>query len=169
MSYKDHQKAAAALGPIGCAVVTVSDTRTEQDDRGGALIRQLLATAGHRVVRYVVLKDEPDAIRAMMVELAADPACSAILLSGGTGVSTRDRTYEAVTGLLEKRIDGFGELFRYLSFAEIGSGAMLSRAVGGVYRGRAVFAMPGSPAAVELAVTRLILPELAHLVFELRR
>jgi len=170
MSHADHSREAASrVGPIGCAVITVSDTRTEATDASGALIRQLLAEAGHRVVRYAIVADEAARITSLVDELAGDAACSVILMTGGTGVSSRDRTYEAVVGSLDRRLDGFGELFRYLSFVHIGPGAMLSRAVAGVCRGRAVFVMPGSPDAVRLAMTRLLLPELAHIVWELSR
>ena len=117
--------------------------------------------AGYRLVR-----DEPDEVRAALAA-AADAGAEAVVVNGGTGISGRDRTYEAVAGLLEKRIDGFGEIFRWLSFQEIGSAAMLSRAVAGTWRGLAVFSVPGSTAAVRLAWERLIAPELGHVVFEL--
>lgn len=165
MGYEEHQR--KAVRSVHCAIVTVSDTRTAATDLSGQEIRRLLEESGHTVGHYCVVRDEPDKIRGQLRELAANSACRAILINGGTGVSTRDRTYEAVAGLLEKRLDGFGELFRMLGFEEIGSGAMLSRAVGGVYAGRAVFCMPGSKNAVRLAMTRLILPELGHLVSEL--
>ncbi|MGB9625996.1 MAG: MogA/MoaB family molybdenum cofactor biosynthesis protein [Phycisphaerae bacterium] len=170
MSHADHSsEAVSRVGPIGCAVITVSDTRTEATDASGAIIRQLLAEAGHRVVRYAIVPDEAARITAFVDELARDAACSAILMTGGTGISSRDRTYEAVVACLDRRLDGFGELFRYLSFVHIGPAAMLSRAVAGLCRGRVVFVMPGSPGAVRLAMTRLILPELAHIVWELSR
>lgn len=170
MPYEDHAKASAQhAGPIGCAVLTASDTRTEDTDASGALIRQLLAEAGHNVVRYAVVRDEPMQIGSVLEELVGYPKCEVILISGGTGISMRDRTYEAVSAQLDKTIDGFGELFRQLSFAEIGPGAMLSRAIGGIVRGKLVFSMPGSTDAVRLAMRRLILPELAHLVWELKK
>lgn len=170
MPYEDHAKEAARqVGPVGCAVITVSDTRTEQTDTSGALIGQLLTAAGHHVVRYAIVPDEPDRIGSLLDELATNPACSVVVIDGGTGISVRDRTYEAVAARIEKRIDGFGELFRYLSYAEIGSGAMLSRAVAGISRGKLVFSIPGSTDAVRLAMSRLIIPELAHLLWELRK
>jgi molybdenum cofactor biosynthesis protein B len=170
MPYTEHTKEAARhVESIDCAVITVSDTRTEQTDANGVLMKQLLADAGHRVVRYAIVRDEPEKIRAMLDELVRDAVCPVILINGGTGISTRDRTYEAVVGLLERRIEGFGELFRYLSYAEIGSGAMLSRAVAGICHGKLIFSMPGSTDAVRLAMNRLIVPELAHLVWELRK
>jgi molybdenum cofactor biosynthesis protein B len=149
-------------------VVTASDTRDEAQDTSGAFLRQAAAAAGHPVVAYQVVKDEPDAIRAALAGALAAGA-QAILVNGGTGISARDRTYEAVAGVLEKRLDGFGELFRMLSYAEIGSAAMMSRAVAGVWRGCAVFSMPGSSAAVRLAWEKLIAPELSHLVRELEK
>ncbi|MCS6978067.1 MAG: MogA/MoaB family molybdenum cofactor biosynthesis protein [Gemmatales bacterium] len=152
-----------------CAVVTVSDTRSENDDQSGAIIRQLLSDAGLTVAAYCILKDEPDQIRAFLQETANASQVQAVLLNGGTGISRRDSTFEAMSGLLEKRLDGFGELFRMLSWYEIGAAAMLSRAIAGVYRGLVIFAMPGSPNAVRLAMEKLILPELAHVVWELRK
>ncbi len=170
MSYEEHQKQAEkANRSVRCAIITVSDTRTEADDDSGRLIRQLLEEAGHSVSFYTVVKDEPAQIRDTLARLALDSNSQAVLINGGTGIAPRDRTYEAVAGLLEKRLDGFGELFRMLSFQEIGSGAMLSRAVGGLHAGRLIFCMPGSPNAVRLAMTKLILPELGHLVWELNR
>ncbi len=162
MSYEQHQK--EATPSVVCAVITVSDTRTEATDVSGRTIRDLLTQHGHAVARAAIVRDEPDDIRAAITSLAADPACQVILINGGTGIAPRDRTYEAVCALLEKRLDGFGELFRMLSFEEIGSGAMLSRAVAGVHAGKPLFCMPGSPNAVRLAMERLILPELGHVV-----
>jgi molybdenum cofactor biosynthesis protein B len=147
-------------------VVTASDTRGEAEDESGRLLREGAAAAGHQLVGYRLVKDEPDQIRAALEE-AGRAGAQAVLVNGGTGISGRDRSYEAVAGLLEKRLDGFGELFRMLSFQEIGSAAMLSRAVAGVWRGRVVFSMPGSTAAVRLAWEKLIAPELSHLAFEL--
>jgi molybdenum cofactor biosynthesis protein B len=149
-------------------VVTASDTRGEAEDVSGALLRRAVLAAGHELVGYRIAKDDPAEIRAALEEAAAAGA-DAIVVNGGTGIAGRDQTYEAIAGLLEKRLDGFGELFRMLSFQEIGSAAMLSRAVGGAWRGRAVFAVPGAPEAVRLAWEKLIGPELGHLVRELRR
>jgi molybdenum cofactor biosynthesis protein B len=154
---------------VRVAVVTVSDTRTEADDASGAAIVDLLRGAGHAVTERRILPDDPDAVRGALIELLHEPDCEAVLVNGGTGIARRDTTYEAVAGLLDKRLDGFGELFRSLSFAEIGSAAMISRAVGGVASGRLLFSMPGSTAAVRLAMERLILPELAHLIRELEK
>ncbi len=168
MSVASHQ-AAAGRPALRVAVFTLSDTRTEATDQSGQLMKELLAAAGHEVVRYAVLKDEPTALRQVIAALAEAGAVQAILTNGGTGIAKRDSTYEALAGLLEKRLDGFGELFRMLSFQEIGPAAMLSRAVAGVNRGMILFATPGSPNAVRLAMEKLILPELPHLVHELRK
>lgn len=154
---------------LGFAVVTVSDSRTEADDTGGAAVRRLAEEGGHRVVASRIVRDEVAAVRAAVGELLAESGIDAVVLTGGTGVSPRDNTPEAVEPLLERRIDGFGELFRHLSYAEIGAAAMLSRAAAGVAAGRAVFYLPGSPAAVELAMRELILPEAGHLVGQARR
>ena len=150
---------------VTCAVITVSDTRTSETDTSGRLIRGLLVEAGHRVCAYELLPDEPARIGTCLRQHTADPDCRAILLSGGTGLAGRDRTYETVADLLDKRVDGFGELFRTLSYEEIGPAAMLSRAVAGVIGSTAVFSMPGSTGAVRLAMEKLILPEIGHVVW----
>jgi molybdenum cofactor biosynthesis protein B len=168
MSYQSHHDQAGAPS-VACAVITVSDTRTPETDGGGRLIRELATEAGHTIADYRIVPDERDAIQAAVRDAAALPDCRAILLTGGTGIAPRDCTPEAVGALLDQRLDGFGELFRMLSYEEIGAGALMSRALAGVYRRRLVFAMPGSTAAVRLAMTKLILPELAHLVWELER
>ena len=157
---------ASAPEVVRCAVLTVSDTRTPETDASGALVRERLTAAGHEVVDYRIVPDEPDLIRATLAGWTEDVAVQAILSNGGTGIASRDTTYDVVVSLLDKRLDGFGELFRMLSYAEIGAAAMLSRAVAGVYRGRVVVAMPGSQNAVRLAMTKLVVPELAHLVHE---
>ena len=166
MGHEEHRRE----GPraVRLAVVTASDTRGEAEDASGAWLRAQAAAAGHPVVLYRVVKDEPPAIRAALAA-ALEAGAQAAVVNGGTGIAARDRTYEAVAALLEKRLDGFGELFRMLSFAEIGSAAMLSRAVAGVWRGAAIFAVPGATAAVRLAWERLIAPELPHLVRELTK
>ncbi|NOT01795.1 MAG: MogA/MoaB family molybdenum cofactor biosynthesis protein [Phycisphaerales bacterium] len=153
------------VSTVSCAVVTVSDTRTEADDASGALIRELLTEAGHRVRLSVIVRDDPERIREVLTGVRDDPSCEAVLMTGGTGLAPRDVTHEVVSGLLDKRLDGFGELFRGFSFAEIGPAAMLSRAVAGVMGSTVVFAMPGSTAAVRLAMERLVLPELPHVVY----
>jgi molybdenum cofactor biosynthesis protein B len=146
----------------GCAVLTISDTRTEADDRSGAKMKALLAAEGHEVVAYAIVPDDPLRIRDALQPLFGDPRVHAIFLSGGTGIAPRDTTFEAVRSLFEKEIEGFGELFRVLSYQEIGAAAMLSRATAGIVAGKILFSMPGSTAAVELAMLRLALPELGH-------
>jgi molybdenum cofactor biosynthesis protein B len=151
------------------AVLTVSDTRTTETDRSGPVALRLLEEGGHRVFDYAILPDEPDLVRQRVEHWLDEKDCDGVVLNGGTGISVRDRTFEAISGLLDKTLDGFGELFRALSFEEIGAAAMLSRAVGGVARGKLVFSLPGSTPAVELAMRRLIVPELGHLLGQLRR
>lgn len=147
--------------------MTVSDTRSPSSDTSGALLKARLEGCGHRVLSYEILPDEPARIRDRVLTLAED-GVEAVLLSGGTGIAPRDTTYEAIVAILDRRLDGFGELFRALSYQEIGPAAMLSRAVAGTVRSTVVFAMPGSTAACELAVERLVLPELGHIVGLLR-
>ncbi|MSP62576.1 MAG: molybdenum cofactor biosynthesis protein MoaB [Myxococcales bacterium] len=164
MGHEEHKKHAPRV--VRVFVITVSDTRTQADDTGGALARALCAAAGHTIAGSRILKDEPAEVAALIRDLAERRATDVILTTGGTGISLRDSTYEAVAALLDKRLDGFGELFRMLSYQAIGPSAMLSRAVAGVHRGVVVFALPGSPAAVRLALEKLIVPELGHLAFE---
>lgn len=146
---------------VACGVITVSDTRTEADDVSGQRIRQLLGDNGHTVTWYRIVKDEPGLITELIK--SAPPTAPVLICNGGTGIARRDTTYEAIHALLEKEITGFGELFRMLSFAEIGAAAMLSRATAGVAREHVIFSLPGSTAAVELAMTKLILPQLRHI------
>lgn len=155
--------------PASLALLTVSDTRTPKTDRSGEVARSLIEQAGHQVVEQSILPDEPDRVRAWAEQCLDRADCAGLIVTGGTGVSERDTTYEALAGLLDKRLDGFGELFRMLSYEQIGSAAMLSRATGGIARGKPIFLLPGSPAAVELAIARLILPELGHLLAELAK
>ncbi len=144
------------------AAVTVSDTRNADDDEGGRRLRERLEAAGFVVTVQVIVRDEPDEIRAVIAEICDRDTADAVVTTGGTGISPRDRTCEAVEALLEKRLDGFGEAFRRLSWEEIGPRAVLSRAVAGVYRGRIVAALPGSPRGVALAVDRILGPILSH-------
>jgi len=169
MSTSIEQHRAAAPRSVRCAVITVSDTRTAETDTSGALIRERLERWGHQVIAYAIVPDEAAQIGQLLNEFLERPDCDAVLLNGGTGIARRDVTYEAVAARLEKRLDGFGELFRWLSYREIGTAAMLSRAIAGVARGKVVIAMPGSTGAVRLAMDELVLPELAHLVFEARK
>jgi molybdopterin adenylyltransferase len=167
MSSTAHRAAAPAA--VRCFVITVSDTRTEATDTGGRAIIQLLTEAGHIVEGRRILRDEPAAVAALVRELAAGGQVDVIITTGGTGITHRDSTFEALDGLLDKRLPGFGELFRMLSFQEIGAAAMLSRACAGTHRGRVIVSLPGSENAVRLAMTRLLIPELGHLVAETRR
>jgi molybdenum cofactor biosynthesis protein B len=159
-----HRKAAAQSVPT--AIVSVSDTRTLATDTGGARIAELLAAAGHPVVSREVVRDEPEQIRAAFERWLRDDAVRAVIFTGGTGVAPRDVTPETVEPLLERLVPGFGELFRMLSWQAVGSAALLSRALAGIAAGRVVFVLPGSRAAVELALEKLILPELGHLAAE---
>jgi len=153
---------------IHCAVVTVSDTRSAETDSSGQLLQRLLGNSGHTVEVYTLVKDEPDQIRQQLSQLAQHPDLEAVIFNGGTGIAPRDTTYDAIEGLLEKQLPGFGELFRFLSYQEIGSRAIASRALAGVYQRKLVFSLPGSTNAVKLATEKLILPELVHLVQQLR-
>jgi len=154
---------------VSCMVITCSDTRTSATDTSGQLIMRLLKDQGHEVVAYHLVKDDPVSIKALLETGAGNDAVQAIIINGGTGISKRDSTFETVSALLEKRLDGFGELFRYLSYKDIGSSAIMSRATAGVYRGRILFSLPGSEGAVRLAMTRLILPELGHIMDQLSK
>lgn len=172
MGYQDH-KAQAGQRSVACAVITCSDSRTHEDDDSGIMIRTLLESHGHTHPFHTISKDEPAQIKTLIAELTARADIQAIILNGGTGVSRRDNTFDAVTSCLTKILPGFGEIFRMLSYQAIGSGAILSRATAGIIvtpppnpRHIVVFSIPGSPNAVELAMTRLILPELSHLVWE---
>jgi len=167
MGAEDHREA-AGRGPVPIAIVTVSDTRTPETDESGQLIRTLATEAGHTVVDYRIVKDEPDQVLAALNDFAAGEA-RLIIFNGGTGIGRRDRTYDVISKALEKTLPGFGEIFRMLSWEEVGAAAMLSRATAGVYRGKIVFSTPGSPNAVRLALTQLILPEVQHLAWELVR
>lgn len=153
---------------VNCAVITVSDTRSQETDKSGQLIKKLLLDAGHAVGFYTLVKDEPEQIISQVRSLAERSDLEALIFNGGTGVAPRDTTYDAIEDLLEKTLPGFGELFRWLSYQEIGSRAIASRATAGVYQGKLIFSLPGSSNAVGLAVEKLILPELVHLVGQLR-
>jgi molybdopterin adenylyltransferase len=165
---REH-KASAPSGPVGCFVLTISDTKTEATDTSGALIRELLGGAGHRVIASRIVRDEPADVARLVRDACGDPAVQAVILTGGTGITSRDSTFEAVEGLLDKRLPGFGELFRMLSFQEIGAAAMLSRAQLGIRARRVVVSLPGSPNACRLALEKLLLPELPHLLREAGR
>ncbi|HEV3030197.1 MAG TPA: molybdenum cofactor biosynthesis protein B [Polyangia bacterium] len=169
MSVVEHKALSPSPADLRVALLTASDSRTSADDEGGRVLRELAVAAGFTVTGEALLREEPAALRAHVAALAASGAVDAVLVTGGTGLGPRDRTPEALGALFERRLDGFGELFRALSFAEIGAAAMLSRADAGVVGGALVFLLPGSPAAVRLAMERLIVPELAHAVGQMRR
>lgn len=168
MAYSDHKNNAEPL-VIRCAILTLSDTRTESTDKSGAAIRALLTAAGHEISHYQILRDDPEKLKIILKDLLSRDTIDAILTNGGTGISPRDQTIPAIESLLDSPLPGFGELFRMLSYEQIQSGAMLSRAIAGIAKGKVIFAMPGSTKAVELAMTKLILPELKHVVAELRK
>ena len=167
MSHVEHK--AQAPASVACFVLTVSDSRTPETDTGGRAIRELLEGAGHLVTGHAIVKDEPAQVAAKVREQVGDSRTQVIITTGGTGITSRDGTFEAIDQLLEKRLDGFGELFRMLSFGEIGASAMMSRATAGTVSRKAIFVLPGSPNAVRLAMTRLILPELGHVIQQLNR
>jgi len=169
MSQVPQQHRAEAPASVRCAVVTVSDTRTPQTDTSGQAMADLLTGAGHQVVARHLVRDEPGQIQPLLLALGDDPQLDAILVTGGTGLGSRDQTFETVSGLLSKPLPGFGELFRMLSYQQIGPAAMLSRATGGLLGRKVLLTMPGSRGAVLLAMEKLILPELGHLVREARR
>ena len=150
-------------------VITCSDTRTPDTDTSGQLIQKLLKEQGHAIAAYHLVKDEPAHIKAKIAEGTKNEQVQVIIINGGTGISRRDSTFEAVDAMLEKRLDGFGEVFRYLTYQEIGSPAIMSRATAGIIKGRVLFSTPGSENAVRLAMEKLILPELGHLVKELTK
>jgi molybdenum cofactor biosynthesis protein B len=159
-----HHRLAEERGPVGVAVVTVSDSRTPETDTNGAWLREAIAAAGHVESGYRLIRDEPGEVAAALEEMTAGEA-RVVVFNGGTGIAPRDTTYDVLARTLEKPLPGFGELFRMLSWEQVGAAAMLSRATAGVYRGRVVFSLPGSPAAVRLAWERLIAPELRHLAW----
>ncbi len=167
MSHIDHK--ATSPRSVRCYVLTISDTRTPANDTGGQAIVELLEANGHEVSGRSIVKDDPDAIRSTLLTQLDNSATQVIVTTGGTGITSRDSTYEVVANLIEKRLEGFGELFRMLSYQEIGPSAMLSRACAGTAQGKIVVALPGSEHAVRLGMTKLLLPELGHLVRELSR
>ncbi len=168
MSYQEHISGALLI-TARCAVLTLSDTRTTETDSSGQKILTLITAAAHSVTHYTIVKDEPSVIESVLRDLLDHGDVDVVLTNGGTGISRRDQTIGVIENLIEQPLPGFGELFRMLSFEQIGSGAMLSRAVAGICRRKLIFSMPGSTAAVELAMTKLILPEIKHLLRELRK
>ena len=167
-STPDEHKATAPT-TVGCFVLTVSDTKTAETDTSGTVIRELLSGGGHTVVGSAIVRDEPADVSRVVREACADARVQVVILTGGTGITSRDSTFEAVTALLDKRLPGFGELFRVLSYQEVGAAAMLSRAQMGIHARRIVVSLPGSPNACRLAIEKLLLPELGHLVREVGR
>jgi molybdenum cofactor biosynthesis protein B len=167
MSQEEHK--AHAPQSVRCFIVTVSDTRTEATDTSGRAIADLLTAAGHVVAGRTIVKDDAEMVRGTLERQLAIADVQAIITTGGTGVTARDSTYEVVSSLLQKRLDGFGELFRMLSYQQIGPAAMMSRACAGIVAGRVVVSLPGSEAAVRLALERLLIPELGHLVQQATR
>ena len=168
-SQQQHKKAAAARGPVRIAIITVSDTRTPETDKNAHFLREAIATAGHIVEASRLIRDEPLEVDAVLEELVTTTRSQILFWNGGTGISPRDTTYDALSRKLEKTLPGFGEIFRMLSYHEIGAAAMMSRATAGVYKGRVVISTPGSPNAVKLAWEKLILPEISHLAWEVSR
>lgn len=168
MSTAEHKKTAQKM--VYCKVITVSDTRDKDTDKSGKLMMELLEESGHTIVDYVIVKDEAEPIRSEILKGCEREDIDVILTNGGTGIAKRDVTIETVKGILEKEIVGFGELFRMLSYQEdIGSAAILSRAIAGVVKNKAVFSTPGSTGAVRLAMNKLIIPELGHVVREIKK
>lgn len=166
-THKQHE----AQGPqsVRCAVITVSDTRTIEDDTGGKAVIDHLSAAGHSVACREIIPDDPDRMRPLLVSLRDRDDIDVILMTGGTGITSRDQTFETVSSLLDKPLPGYGEVFRMLSYQDIGPAAILSRAVGGLMGRKVLLTMPGSPAAVRLAMEKIIVPQLSHLVREARR
>jgi molybdenum cofactor biosynthesis protein B len=171
MSHAKPHEEHKQLGPkaVKCAVVTVSDTRTPETDYGGRTVAYTLADSGHRVTRRWIVRDDPAEIQDALNEAFEDDEIEAVLFTGGTGIARRDVTYEVVAAALEKTIEGFGELFRYLSYKHIGPAAMLSRAIAGVARGKLIAALPGSQDACSLAMEKLLVPELGHIIQQLKK
>ena len=168
-SFQDHAAAASNVGSLGFAVITLSDTRTDATDISGKSIKYMLTEAGHKVPYYRVLKEDRVKIKTALQDCLADPEVNVIITNGGTGIASRDSTIEVLSSVLEKQLDGFGELFRMLSYQEIGPAAMMSRAVGGIAKNRVLFAIPGSTNAVRLAMEKLILPQAGHVYWELNK
>ncbi len=166
MSVHEHKE--KGKKSIRCFVITVSDTRDETSDTSGQAIKQFLTDEGHQTTGYRIVKDEPLDIKALLEQALAQSDVDAVIVNGGTGISPRDGTFEVVDRFLEKKLDGFGELFRYLSYLDIGSAAIMSRASAGTARGKVLISLPGSKGAVTLAMEKLILPELRHMVSQLQ-
>ncbi len=167
MGYQEHKLAAPKQ--VSCAVIIVSGSRTASSDQSGKLIMQMLKENGHQVLSYDILKNDAGSIRKKLGELMEDESLQVIITSGGTGVSSMDITVETISPVLDKKMDGFGELFRLLTYQQIGTGSIMSRALAGVIRGKVIICLPGSEGAVRLAMEQIILPEIGHLVREASR
>jgi len=166
-SVEKHREAAPEH--VRVAILTISDTRTPENDTGGDVIQELMEEAGHEITGRSIVKDEPSSIRTTLVDLLANSGVDAIITTGGTGIAARDTTYEVVNRMIEKKLDGFGEIFRMLSYEEIGAAAVLSRAVAGAVGAKFIASLPGSRNGVRLAVEKLLVPEISHIVFELKK
>lgn len=166
MTLHEHKEKAAKS--LGIMVITVSDTRVETTDQSGQLIKEMLVAAGHRIVGYQIVQDEPNEIENLLRQTLGRNDLEVIILNGGTGIAPRDGTYEVVDRLMQKRLDGFGEIFRYLSYQDIGSAAIMSRACAGIAGDKVMISLPGSKGAVQLAMGQLVLPEMGHMVSQLR-
>jgi molybdenum cofactor biosynthesis protein B len=166
MSVHEHKE--KSKRSVRCFVITVSDTRDEATDTSGQTIKSLLSNGGHQTSGYRIVKDEPAQIEALLNEALGSENVDAVIVNGGTGIAPRDGTFEVVNRFLEKKLDGFGEIFRYLSYLDIGSAAIMSRAAAGTARGKVLISLPGSKGAVSLAMEKLILPELRHMVSQLQ-
>jgi molybdenum cofactor biosynthesis protein B len=169
LSESVHKHKESAPERVRVAILTISDTRTRETDTGGDIAEDLLRDAGQEVVERRIVRDEVSGIKNSLIDLLARSDVDAVLTTGGTGISARDTTYEVVERMIEKRLDGFGEVFRMLSYEEIGSAAIMSRALAGSVGSKFVASLPGSRNAVRLAVEKLLVPELSHVVFELRK
>ena len=163
-----HEHKEKAKSTISCFVVTVSDTRDEATDTSGQAIKKYLSDEGHQIAGYRIVRDEPVQLEAVLEEALGGGDVEAVIVNGGTGIAPRDGTYEVVSRFLEKQLDGFGEIFRYLSYLDIGSAAIMSRAAAGTARGKVLISLPGSRGAVSLAMEKLILPEIGHMVSQLQ-
>jgi len=166
MSVHEHKE--KAKSSVRCFVITVSDTRDQTNDSSGQTIKQFLTTEGHHLAGYRIVRDEPLEIEALLNEVLGSSYVEAVIVNGGTGIAPRDGTYEVVSRFLDKRLDGFGEIFRYLSYLDIGSAAIMSRAAAGTARGKVLISLPGSKGAVSLAMEKLIVPEIRHMVSQLQ-
>jgi molybdopterin adenylyltransferase len=167
MGHLDHKEVSPKS--VNCAVITISDSRTEETDESGKFLKDKLTAAGHKVLFYALLKNDVAAIQKTFADLMLRTELQVVITTGGTGASRRDVTIETVTPLLDKKLDGFGELFRYLTFQEIGTTSVMSRAMAGVIQGKVIISLPGSLNAVTLALEKIILPEIGHMVREASR